>query len=41
MLVTGLKKEDTRPKNVIVQERLLLTLESAYPNVMPVDYLTE
>ena len=28
-----------RPKDVIVQEQLLLTLESAYPNILPVEDL--
>lgn len=36
---TGVEKVDTRPKDVIVQEQLLLTLESAYPNILPVEDL--
>lgn len=36
---TGMTKEDNRPKEVIVQEQLLLTLESAYPNILPAEEL--
>ena len=38
---SGMPKEDTRPKHVIVQEQLLVTLESAYPNIMPADDLAK
>ena len=36
----GLTKEDTRPVEVIVREKLLTLLESAYPNVLAVEDLT-
>lgn len=37
----GIPKEDTRPRQVIVQEQLLLTLESAYPNILPMEDLVQ
>ncbi|ESO04745.1 hypothetical protein HELRODRAFT_172421 [Helobdella robusta] len=33
--------EAKKPKEVIVQEQLLLTLESAYPNILPTDDLAQ
>jgi len=33
--------KEAKPKEVIVQEQLLLTLESAYPNILPVDDLAQ
>jgi len=33
--------KEVKPKEVIVQEQLLLTLESAYPNILPVDDLAQ
>jgi len=33
--------KETKPKEVVVQEQLLLTLESAYPNILPVDDLAQ
>ena len=42
IMVTGhSKKEDSRPREVVVQEQLLLTLESAYPNIMPAEDLAQ
>ncbi|ELU00418.1 hypothetical protein CAPTEDRAFT_151003 [Capitella teleta] len=35
------RKEDSRPKETVVQEQLLLTLESAYPNIMPAEDLAQ
>ncbi|XP_067648626.1 uncharacterized protein [Haliotis asinina] len=35
----GLMKEDTRPKEEIVREKILTVLESAYPNVLAVEDL--
>ncbi|KAK2159516.1 hypothetical protein LSH36_151g00044 [Paralvinella palmiformis] len=37
----GLPKEDKRPRELVVQESLLHTLESAYPNIMPMENLME
>lgn len=37
----GSGKEDSRPKETVVQEQLLLTLESAYPNIMPAEDLAQ
>ena len=36
---SGFKKEDTRPVEEIVREKLLTVLESAYPNVLAVEDL--
>lgn len=33
--------KEVKPKEVVVQEQLLLTLESAYPNILPVDDLAQ
>lgn len=33
--------KEAKPKEVVVQEQLLLTLESAYPNILPVDDLAQ
>jgi len=33
--------KEEKPKEVVVQEQLLLTLESAYPNILPVDDLAQ
>jgi len=33
--------KEAKPKEVLVQEQLLLTLESAYPNILPVDDLAQ
>lgn len=38
---SGLPTKDTRPRHVIVQEHLLMTLESAYPNILPVEDLAK
>jgi nucleoside phosphorylase len=38
-LSPGITKEDKRPRHLIVQEQLLITLESAYPNILPVEDL--
>lgn len=35
----GFKKEDTRPVEEIVREKLLTVLESAYPNMLSVEDL--
>lgn len=32
-------EEEKKPKDVMVQDRLLMTLESAYPNILPVEDL--
>lgn len=37
----GKRAEDTRPRELVVQEQLLLTLESAYPNIMPAEDLAQ
>ena len=34
-------KEEKRPKEVLVQDHLLITLESAYPNILPMEDLAE
>jgi len=39
--LVGLPMEDKRPRELIVQEQLLHHLESAYPNVLPTDELSE
>lgn len=33
------QKEDTRPKEIIMQDQVLHTLESAYPNILPMEDL--
>ena len=38
-LLTGFKKEDNRPIEEIIREKLLTVLESAYPNVLSVEDL--
>lgn len=35
----GLEKKEEKPRELVVQEQLLLTLESAYPNILPTDDL--
>lgn len=37
--VAGLMREDTRPTEEIVREKILTVLESAYPNVLAVEDL--
>ena len=37
--ISGFRKEDTRPIEEIVREKLLTVLESAYPNVLSVEDL--
>jgi len=32
---------EKKPKEIVVQEQLLLTLESAYPNILPTDDLAQ
>lgn len=36
-----LKMESKKPRELVVQEQLLLTLESAYPNILPTDDLAQ
>ena len=33
--------KDERPKEVLVQDHLLVTLESAYPNILPMEDLAQ
>jgi hypothetical protein len=37
----GMEVKENKPKEVVVQEQLLLTLESAYPNILPTDDLAQ
>jgi nucleoside phosphorylase len=37
----GLDREDTRPREQVMQEQVLHTLESAYPNIMPLEDLAK
>lgn len=39
--VSGAAKEESKPKEAVVQEQLLMTLESAYPNILPLNDLAE
>ena len=39
LYISGLQKEDLRPHEEIVREKLLQVLESAYPNVLSVEDL--
>lgn len=43
--VTGqmetIERKTEKPKEIVVQEQLLLTLESAYPNILPTDDLAQ
>lgn len=34
-------QEASKPRELVVQEQLLLTLESAYPNILPTDDLAQ
>ena len=37
----AMEKVDERPKEVLVQDHLLVTLESAYPNILPMEDLAK
>lgn len=36
-----IERKTEKPKEIVVQEQLLLTLESAYPNILPTDDLAQ
>jgi hypothetical protein len=36
-----MEKPANKPRELVVQEQLLMTLESAYPNILPTDDLAQ